>query len=431
MLKKLRNFRKSKPQSFSIFLSTLLLGFFLVLFTAQCSRNNFENPVNPDNNEEKNKDDENNDNGEENNTYNYAIVDTGQKSYYDDEGNAIEAPRKGRAFYGQDAQYSGLQPAYKNNGDGTVTDLNTGLMWQKTPDFDTLRDWDEASDYAQKLVLAGHDDWRLPTIKELYSLIAFYGSMKTTTPYLDTDYFDFQYPDPETGLRDMDAQYWSSTRYVGSVMQGNEAAFGVNFADGRIKGYAAAQDGSGPTMSRYVRCVRGNTKYGINDFKDNGDGTITDRATNLMWMKIDSGYTMNWEDALEYSENLDYAGYSNWRLPNPKELQSIVDYTRAPDAKDASKRSAAIDPIFDITEMESWFWTGTSHGDDLSAAVYVCFGRATAATIWNGDLMNVHGAGAQRSDPKKGDPDNWPDGRGPQNDEIRIYNYVRCVRDAK
>jgi hypothetical protein len=45
--------------------------------------------------------------------------------------------------------------------------------------------------------------------------------------------------------------------------------------------------------------------------------------------------------------------------------------------------------------------------------------------------MDVHGAGAQRSDPKSGDPDAYPTGHGPQGDAIRIYNYVRCVRDAE
>jgi len=48
----------------------------------------------------------------------------------------------------------------------------------------------------------------------------------------------------------------------------------------------------------------------------------------------------------------------------------------------------------------------------------------------NYNLMNVHGAGAQRSDPKDGDPANWPNGNGPQGDVVRIFNYVRCVRDA-
>lgn len=42
--------------------------------------------------------------------------------------------------------------------------------------------------------------------------------------------------------------------------------------------------------------------------------------------------------------------------------------------------------------------------------------------------MDVHGAGAQRSDPKQRDPANFPFGRGPQGDSIRIYNHVRCVR---
>ena len=43
-------------------------------------------------------------------------------------------------------------------------------------------------------------------------------------------------------------------------------------------------------------------------------------------------------------------------------------------------------------------------------------------------LMDVHGAGAQRSDPKAGNPADFPKGRGPQGDVIRIYNYVRLVR---
>jgi hypothetical protein len=44
--------------------------------------------------------------------------------------------------------------------------------------------------------------------------------------------------------------------------------------------------------------------------------------------------------------------------------------------------------------------------------------------------MDVHGAGAQRSDPKNGDPGDYPYGHGPQGDVVRIYNYVRCVRDV-
>ena len=65
----------------------------------------------------------------------------------------------------------GEQGAYQDNKDGTITDLNTGLIWQKTPDFGTLRDFNAATAYANALVLGGKSEWRLPTVKELYSLM--------------------------------------------------------------------------------------------------------------------------------------------------------------------------------------------------------------------------------------------------------------------
>ena len=411
--------RKTKKNKTIKLLLVFVIVPFLLLQTVQCTNSTFNNSYTEPNTELPD---------DPGTSLTYPVIDTGQDTCYDNFGQAINPPQPGERFYGQDAQYNNLQMAYKDNGDGTVTDLNTSLMWQQTPDFNNLKTWDEAGEYAENLVLAGYDDWRLPTIKELYSLVAFYGSMRTQTPYLDTNYFDFQYPDPSTGLRDMDAQYWSGTRYVGTTMRGDQSAFGFNFADGRIKSYPINRGPGGSPMARYVRCVRGSTSYGENNFVDNSDGTITDLATGLMWMKTDSSTTMNWEQALEYSENLVYAGYEDWRLPNAKELQSIVDYTRAPDAADPNYRSAAIDPIFDITEIESWCWTSTSHGDNLAFGVYVCFGQGLSAAEWNGSPMHAHGAGAQRSDPKSGDPANWPNGLGPQSDEIRIYNYVRCVR---
>ena len=68
-----------------------------------------------------------------------------------------------------------------------------------------------------------------------------------------------------------------------------------------------------------------------------------------MWSQDDSGSDgLNWEEALAWVEaqnDANYLGYSDWRLPNVKELQSIVDYTRSPDTTD----SAAIDPLFNAT----------------------------------------------------------------------------------
>ena len=372
----------------------------------------------------------------------YAIVDTGQANCYDTSSES-PCPQEGQTFYGQDAQYQGLQPAYRDNGDGTVTDLNTGLTWQQTPDLENKSTYPGAVAGAATFNLAGCDDWRLPTLKELYSLIDFNGSQFTKTPYLDTDYFDFVFGDESKGERTIDAQYWSSTEYIGSVFGGQAAVFGVNFADGRIKGYPRDTGPGGAPMTEFVRYVRGNPSYGVNDFSDNSltgsgqAGTITDLATALTWQKGDSGAGMNWEHALAYCEDLSLAGYDDWRLPNAKELQSIVDYARAPDAQNPAQGGPAIDPIFDISATESWFWTSTtlleapSQVGVGSQAVYLTFGQAFGVlsdSQGNSNLVNVHGAGAQRSDPKSGDPANWADGHGPQGDEIRIYNYARCVR---
>jgi hypothetical protein len=358
-------------------------------------------------------------------TWTYTLVDTGQDHCYSDIAG-IPCPTEGQDFYGQDAQYTGVQAQYVDNGNGTVTDLNTGLMWQQTPDLNDKATFVEAVAGADSFNLAGYSDWRLPTIKELYSLINFNGSVSQQIPYLDTNYFDFRFGDTNQGERDIDAQYWSSTEYVGTTMNGSHTVFGVNFADGRIKGYGTSNP-RGRQMEQFVRYVRGTTAYGENDFVTNPDSTITDQATGLMWQQTDSGATFNWEGALNYCESLDEAGFADWRLPNAKELQSIVDYTRSPQ----TTNSAAIDPIFEVSETESWYWTSTTHLDNrVSQAVYVAFGQAFG--LPNGNLIDVHGAGAQRSDPKSGDPSQYSEGRGSegQEDQVRIYNYVRCVRNG-
>jgi hypothetical protein len=374
----------------------------------------------------------------------YPVIDTGQKKTYSDT-TQIAFPDQGQSFAGQDAQYAATLPVYSDNGDGTVTDLQTGLMWQKA--VPNKLSWTDAMSAAATFNLAGHTDWRLPSIKELYSLIRFNGwtgmTEASSRPYMDDSVFDFLYGDTSSGERFIDAQWCSSTEYVGTTMGGDPTIFGVNFADGRIKGYPKTSPNG--TKLFYVRYVRGNTLYGVNDFVDNGDGTITDRATGLIWMKVDSGAfnvgpysdgTLNWEQALDWAENLAYAGRDDWRLPDAKELQSIVDYTRAPTVT----YTAAIDVnYFDVTEMESYFWASTTHCDGPASTygtwgAYVAFGRAMGymempPNSGQYQYIDVHGAGAQRGDPKSGDPNDpqWQYGHGPQGDEVRIYNYARCV----
>ncbi len=403
----------------------------------------------------------------------YPVVDTGQERCYN-ASTEITCPAPSAPFYGQDAQHTGNAPSYTLSGDGlTVYDDNTGLTWQHTTDTNG----DGVIDATDKLTWAGaqarpaalntaqyggYDDWRLPTIKELYSLIDFRGTDPSgllgndtsgLIPFIATTYFDFAYGDTSAGERIIDAQYASSTVYVShTANDGGSTLFGVNFADGRIKGYGLTLFGADKTF--FVQCVRGNASYGVNAFVDNGDQTVTDGATGLMWTRSDSGSAMNWQDALTWVQtknSANYLGYSDWRLPNAKELQSILDYTRSPD----TTQSAALDPIFDATSFLNeggqadwpWYWASTTHAaynGAAASAVYLAFGRAvgwqksppTAACY---TLFDVHGAGAQRGDPKTSSglvamgtacSGGTAYGLGPQGDTQRAANYVRLVRDA-
>jgi hypothetical protein len=379
---------------------------------------------------------------------NFQVIDTGQELCYDTL-TVISCPQPGEVFYGQDSQFDGTQFSFAKNSNGTVTDLNTGLIWQQFL-FEVKFTYEDAKAAADSFSFGGHSDWRLPSIKELYSLIDFRGATglnaATSIPFIDTAYFAFRYGDEANGERFIDAQYISSTEYVGTTMNGDFTVFGVNFADGRIKGYGTTVPGGSEKLFE-VRLVRGDTTYGINNFADNGNETITDIAAELMWSKSDNGTGLNWEEALDwvYQKNQEnYLGHNDWRLPNAKELQSIVDYTRSPQ----TTNSAAINPLFEVTQITDetgeinypFYWTSTTHADgppnqQLTKAVYVAFGEALGfmeipPNSGNYVLMDVHGAGAQRSDPKQGDPDNYPHGFGPQGDVIRIYNFIRLVRDG-
>ncbi len=151
---------------------------------------------------------------------------------------------------------------------------------------------------------------------------------------------------------------------------------------------------------------------------------------------------MTWESALAYAEGLTHGGYDDWRLPNAKELHSIVDYSRSPN----TSASPAINPLFDCTSIldpsgnlgqYGYYWTSSPLRDGVqqySDAVYFCFGEAQGQmemppNSGNYQLLDVHGVGAQRNDPKEGNPSDYPSYFGPQGDVRYVFNYVRCVRD--
>jgi hypothetical protein len=429
--------KKYKIETYIVaFLGILLMAF------AGCEETADAN-INPDN-ETENK-------GNLPDVTNYPIVGTGQVTSYNN-FSEIDHPNVGEDFYGQNSNYPGNLPQYVNNGDGTITDMVTGLMWSQSPDIngdgdidaDDKLTYDQALSSVTSYNQAGYADWRIPSIKELYSLMMFYGldpsgvndDTEVLVPFVNTGYFHFGYGDESAGERQIDAQFVTTSVYTGTTMGGNTTMFGLNLADGRIKGYPIQTSGR-VEKTYYVYYVRGNENYGINQFINNNNGTITDKPTGLMWMTTDSEQGMNWKDALSFAENLDYAGYSDWRLPDAKELQSIIDYSRSPDGTG----TAAIDPMFTCTAIVNeagvsdfpCYWSSTTHAnmrENAGAnAAYVSFGRALG--YWMGMWQDVHGAGAQRSDPKLGDAANYPYGHGPQGDAIRILNFVRCVRSIE
>ncbi|QTA80808.1 DUF1566 [Desulfonema limicola] len=375
----------------------------------------------------------------------YPVVGTNQTLFYNNAGE-ITAPAPGQPYYGQAAFHPGNIPSYTDNGE-TITDNVTGLMWVKARGSKVT--WSDAVAGASTNRTAGYSDWRMPTIKELYSLILFSGvngpdntNIEGYIPYIDINYFGFAYgPGGSTnvGERIIDCQDWSANKYVSTVMGNQIAIFGVNFADGRIKGYNEFVPFSGEGNELYVRYVRGNTGYGENNFKDNGDSTVTDLATNLMWSKDDSKTELDWLEALAWVQTqnaANYLGHNDWRLPDAKELQSIVDYTRSP----STTNSPAVDVnFFNTTSITNeagqtdypYFWTGSVllDGGPFPSGIYISFGRAMG--YMNNSWTDVHGAGSQKSDIMVGDPAKYPTGRGPQGDAVRIYNYVRLVRNME
>ena len=336
------------------------------------------------------------------------VPDTGQTKCYDVAGNVITCPSPGQALYGQDANYS-INPMSFTKLDGSgnallssatswvmVKDNVTGLVWEMKANKDGVKNYNDPHDadntytwydsnpatnggYAgtpgagtdtEDFIKAlndarygGYSDWRMPTIKELSYIVNY--SIPYPGPTIDTGYF------PNTAA----SWYWSSTTYVGSTLYAWSVHFGSGYVGYGDKSYAG-----------YVRAVRGGQSGALGDsviwphdtmgsgssddvstatggYADNGDGTVTDTSTELMWQKASSS-NKTWEQALAYCEGLSFGGYTDWRLPTVKELQSLADYSRY---------YPAINITYFPDTAASWYWSSTTYVYYTYYAWYVHF----------------------------------------------------------
>ncbi len=224
----------------------------------------------------------------------FKLPDTGQNASY-------------TSTKGEDSDFVINPMSFTDNGDGTITDNITGLMWQKTDGGEMT--YENAITYCSSLALGGYNDWRLPTNHELMTI----NKYDNTNPALNTTYF------PKTT-----AEYWWS-----NLTQVDDASkvWLVNAGGGTGAHSKTETIHAGGTKYIDVRAVRNiySTSFSVLHFTDNGNGTITDNYTGLVWQKIQSPNSMTWEEALAYASTLSLAGKTDWRVPNVKELQSLND----------------------------------------------------------------------------------------------------------
>jgi hypothetical protein len=207
--------------------------------------------------------------------------------------------------FGEDHDYLINAPSFTNNNNGTITDNVTGLMWQQVDGGEMT--FESAASYCNSLTLGGLSGWRLPTPIEAFSIL----NHQNSNPAINTNYFTLT-----------SAGYWWT-----SVFENNSTTkVWCTNSGGGIGNHPKAETiSAGGTKKFHARAVRTfSTPTTItNHFTDNGDGTIIDNLTQLVWQKIPNTAALTWEQALVYAEGLSIGNLTDWRLPNIKELQSI------------------------------------------------------------------------------------------------------------
>ena len=319
------------------------------------------------------------------------IPETGQTKCYNNSEEII-CPQPGQDFSGQDANYTINPLSYTkldDKGDSLPTsatswcmvkDNVTGLIWEVKTDDGSVHDKDnqytwydsnpatnggsagmpengtDTEDFINALnaeSFGGHKDWRLPTIKELDSIV----NLGKYNPGIDTTFF------PNTVSF---GYYWSSSTNANDTGNAWDIVFnypGVGWASKSSAGR--------------VRAVRGGQAVSLGHLVTNGDGTVTDTYTGLMWQQAGIATEVTWEVALSYCESLSLAGYTDWRLPNRKELRSIVDYNVHSPATDTA--------FFPNTVSSGYYWSSSTNANDTGNSWSIGF-------LYGIDLLDAYKA---------------------------------------
>jgi hypothetical protein len=323
---------------------------------------------------------------------------TGQTKCYETTGTEIPC-----AGTGQDgdiqAGVAWPEPRFTVKGD-CVTDNLTGLMWTKNANLTgSTKTWLQALEYVTGMNAGtypnfSYKDWRLPNVNELESLVNA-GEADINT-WLNTQ-----------GFTNVQGYYWSSTTCSDSI----SFAWFVTFGGG--------VGAEGKTLTNYVWSVRTvnnsspaqiwktgqTTSYGTGDdgdlekgvswptprFTDHGGGIVTDNLTGLMWTKDAnlSGGTETYQEALEYVKGMNAGtyenfGYTDWRLPNRKELHSLTDFSRYNPALPAGHPFTKTDDGF-----VWWVWSSTTIAYDTKEVwlIDIWDGMLTYYSSWPHDYV--------------------------------------------
>ncbi len=232
-----------------------------------------------------------------------------------------------------------------------VTDNSTGIMWQDSENIKkpwvtqenyisgnyTDTSGDTAATYCKNLTLGEHVDWRLPTSDELYYL----SDKGLEKPSIDHAFQNITFDD----------SYWSST-----ASKTISKAWYVNFDDGY-------KEDANKSSNFFVRCVRGENKIIHNFVRDPEKKVVNDTKTCLMWQDGDETTTKIWKDAMIYCNDLSFAGFDDWRVPNIHELNSI---------NDKNKKNTAIKNAF-VNTSSYGYWSSTTQAEWAEYAWVIYF----------------------------------------------------------